>query len=144
MLPDRSEGPDRSDTSIVCSPTFNTEISGVSFSVFCIEDDWRQVQVPSSITLLASIWILAFAQQLSFLMRHVKKDTPPQESGTSLARSLLSLEVCHKRQARKENGSLAIHPLVLTKLPLDDSVPFVQLRERCSQCHVSPDATTVE
>ena len=108
-----SERPDRTDTSIVCSPPFNTEISGVLVSVFSMENDWRQAHVPLPLILLATIWTLAFLPPGACHERH----QPRSHS----ARSNQSLEVCRKLQATQENDGLAIHPLVPTLLPLHQS-----------------------
>ena len=68
----------------------------MSCSVFCIENDWRQVQVPPPLILLATIWILASVQQLSFLPEVFKNDTRPggqapiQSAPTILLRSAKS------------------------------------------------------
>ena len=73
------------------TPAFNTESSGVSFSVFSIENDWRQGQVPPPLTILATIWTLTPVQQLSFLPPGAcHKRHPPPETPTILPRSAQS------------------------------------------------------
>ena len=68
----RSEGSDGTDTSSVCSAAFNAKISGVSISVSSIEKDCRQVQVPTSVILLATTGTKACPPEVD---RHLKSSS---------------------------------------------------------------------
>ena len=63
----RSEGSDRTDTSIVHSQR--------SFHVFCMEDDWCQVQVTPLLALLATLLELGACTTAFLLVMHVNSDT---------------------------------------------------------------------
>ena len=98
-------------------PALNTEIPGVSFSVFCAEDDWRQVQVPISPISVNTPRTLTPVQQFPLPLRHTESGTCSRSPVPFLPHSRHPFEIRQKRLVRQRSDDTATPPSESKRLP---------------------------